>query len=277
MCGQRSGLPNCTSISNMELFKIGFITVRLVDIIDISIVTILFYRLYELLRGSIAVRILVAIVSVFITWKLVDLLDLVLLKSILDQFLGVGAIALIILFAPEIRRFLIMLGKNTIFDRALRQLSLTQQEKRYYIESLIEGVEDLKKGKLGALIVLTGSDNLERIQETGEILGSEVSEHLLYSIFLPASPLHDGAVLIDNNRVAAARCILPLTDNKDLPPELGLRHRSALGVSEQTDALVIIVSEERQEISVAYEGELERNLDRFNLEKRIRKFYGQET
>lgn len=261
----------------MELFKLGFITVRLVDIIDISIVTFLFYKLYELLKGSIAVRILGAIVLVFVTWKVVELLDLVLLKSILDQFLGVGAIALIILFAPEIRRFLILLGRNTIFDRALRQLSLTTDSHKEYIDSLIEGVEDIRKAKFGALIVLTGSDNLQPIQESGEVLGSEVSEHLLFSIFLPASPLHDGAVIIDNNRVAAARCILPITDKQDLPPELGLRHRAAVGLSEQTDALIVVVSEERSEISVVFQGEIERALDTFTLEKRIRKHYGQET
>lgn len=260
----------------MELFKIGFVTIRLVDIIDISIVTFLFYKLYNLLRGSIAFRIVTAILAVFLFWKLVDLLDLVLLKSILDPFLGVGALALIVLFASEIRRFLVIFAKNTFLDRLLQQVkvfapSSTGEE----INEIVNSIEDIKKAGLGALVVLTDTDRLIRYQETGDKLDAQLSSRLLSSIFTTTSPLHDGAVIISDHRIAAARCILPVSQNQTLPAELGLRHRAALGLAEVSHALVIVVSEERQEISIAHEGQLFRNLDLISLESRIRDFYQQ--
>ena len=255
----------------MELFNIGFVTIRLVDIIDISIVTLLFYKLYELLKGSLAIRILTGVLLIFLFWKLVDLLDMVLLKSILDQFLGVGAIALIIIFASEIRRFLLIITRNTVFDRIWQQI--TSGESNVTTHELGDAVESLRNAGVGALIILTGEDNLERIQGTGDLIGAQVSERLLNSIFQPLSPLHDGAVIIRENEILAARCVLPLTERTDLPPELGLRHRSAIGMSEQSDSLVIIVSEERKEISLAAHGDLERNIDIITLNKRIRQHY----
>lgn len=257
----------------MELFKLGFITVRLVDIIDISVVTFLFYKLYELLRGSIALRIIIAIGFVFLLWKVVELLDMLLLKSILDEFLGVGALALIIIFSAEIRRFLVLLGKNTIISRAWQQLFTSTEEASFNYDHLIDAVEEINKAELGALIVLTGSDHLESIRETGDKIGAPVSERVLYSFFLKDSPLHDGAVIIDNNSIAAARCVLPLSRSTKLPPELGLRHRAAAGVTETSDALVIIVSEERQEISLANQGQIQRNVDLISLERAIRNHY----
>ena len=256
----------------MELFKIGFISIRLIDIIDVSVVTFLFYRLYELLRGSIAIRILFALLSVFLLWKLVDLLEMVLLKSILDQFLGVGAIALIVIFAAEIRRFLVLLGRNTFLSRAWGQIFSTQASSFPYHE-LVRAVEGLAQQGLGALIVVGGQENLDRFKETGDPIGAGIAERLLLSIFLKDSPLHDGAVLIDKGQVAAARCVLPLSTQPDLPPELGLRHRSALGMSESSDALIIIVSEERREISIAKEGRLRRNIDPISLEAALRKHF----
>lgn len=254
----------------MELFKIGFVTIRLVDIIDISVVTFLFYKLYELLRGSIAIRILTAILTVFLLWKLVDLLDMVLLKSILDQFLGVGAIAVIILFATEIRRFLIILGKNTILARAWDQIFSSGASSQIDVNEIVDAIEEMVREELGALIIVAGQDSLERIQETGDPIGAAVSERLLHSIFLKDSPLHDGAVIIADNQIAAARCVLPLSTRRDLPAKLGLRHRSALGISETSDSLVIIVSEERQEVSLAREGHLRRKVDLITLEGALR-------
>jgi diadenylate cyclase len=253
----------------MELFKLGFITIRLVDIIDISVVTLLFYKLYDLLRGSLAIRILFALLTVFLFWKLVDLLEMVLLKSILDEFLGVGAIALIVIFSTEIRRFLVILGRNTLLSRAWVQVFAGQSSNFAYHE-LVRGVEDMAKSGLGALIVVAGEENLERIKETGDPIGAALAGRMLLSIFLKDSPLHDGAVLIEKNAIAAARCVLPLSIKPDLPPELGLRHRSALGMSETSDALIIIVSEERQEISLAKEGVLRRNIDPITLEAALR-------
>lgn len=257
----------------MELFKIGFITIRLVDIIDISVVTFLFYRLYDLLRGSIALRIILALLLVFVGWKVVDLLDMVLLRSILDEFLGVGALALIIIFSSEIRRFLLLIGKNTIVSRALNQLFVSAQETDFSYDDLVDAVQEIKRSELGALIVLTGQDHLESIRETGDLIGAPVSERVLHSFFLKDSPLHDGAVIIDSYEIAAARCVLPLSRDKNLPPELGLRHRAALGVTEGSDCLVIVVSEERQEISIVKQSKIQRDVDLITLEGAIRKHY----
>lgn len=258
----------------MELFKIGFVSIRLMDIIDISVVTFLFYKLYNLLRGSIAFRIVAAILAVFLFWKLVELMDLVLLKSILDPFLGVGALALIVLFATEIRRFLVIFAKNTFLDRLFQQLNVAGPiGADEDIKQILDAIEDIKKAELGALIVLTFRDQLERYQETGDKLDAEISGRLLASIFNSSAPLHDGAVIIADSRIAAARCILPISRNQSVPAELGLRHRSALGLSEVSHALVLIVSEERNEVSIAHEGTLHRNLDPISIESRIRDFY----
>lgn len=255
----------------MELFKIGFVTIRLVDIVDISVVTFLFYKVYEILRGSLALRIIIALGFVFLIWKLVELLDMLLLKSILDEFLGVGAIALIIIFAAEIRRFLLLLGRNSIFAKAWQQLFQNTNTDEFAYNDLINAMEEIKRAELGALIILTGSDRLESIRETGDLIGAPVSERVLHSFFLKDSPLHDGAVIIENNQIVAARCVLPISRDPDLPPELGLRHRAAIGVSEASDALVLIVSEERQEISIVTHGKLTRNVDLITLEAAIRK------
>ena len=259
----------------MELFKIGFVSVRLVDIIDISIVTFLFFKLYELLRGSLALRILGAILVVFFVWKVVDMLDFLLLRSIIDLFLGAGAISLVVIFAPEIRRFLVVMGKNTFLDRVFQQ-GPVGSELQALVDEILDGVEQLCNGGIGALIVITDTDNLERIQETGDRLDAEVSGRLLHSIFITASPLHDGAVVIAGGKIAAARCVLPITQSADFPPELGMRHRAALGLSETSHALILIVSEERKEVSIAFEGKLERNIDLFNVERKVLSFYNRE-
>lgn len=253
----------------MELFNIGFVTIRFIDLVDISLVTFLFFKLYEFLRGSLAIRILFAILFVFLTSKLVSLLDMVVLKSILDQFLSLGAIALIIIFSPEIRRFLLTIGKNTVLDRLWQQFSIRTRES-FDLDQVIRGAEEIRKNGLGGLIVITGNDNLRRIQETGDRIGAEISERLLFSIFVHSSPLHDGAVIINDNRVAAARCVLPVSDKMNLAAELGLRHRAALGLSETSDAMVIVVSEERHEISIAKSGTLERNVNLNTLQTRLR-------
>ncbi|MFM2376239.1 MAG: hypothetical protein RLZZ165_1336 [Bacteroidota bacterium] len=253
----------------MELFSIGFLTVRLVDLFDISVVTVLFYQLYHLLKGSIAMRILIAIMVVFFMGKLVDLLDMVVLRTILDQFIGVGAIAMIVIFSAEIRRFLILLGRNSIIAKAWEQF-FNKAETQHSYQELVKGIEEIAKAGFGALIVITGADPLDHIKETGDPIGAEVSERLLFSIFLKDGPLHDGAVVIDHNRIAAARCILPVSQSNKLAPELGLRHRAGLGLAEASDALVIVVSEERNEVSIVKEGHLSRDVDVITLEGALR-------
>ncbi|MDX2246798.1 MAG: diadenylate cyclase [Bacteroidia bacterium] len=258
----------------MELFKIGFVTVRLVDVIDISIVAFLFYKLYENLKGSLAVRVTSLIISVFLVWKLVDLLNFRLLGTILDEFLGLGAIAIVIIFAPEIRRFLSVISKNTLIDRIMRQVTSRTESDSTYRE-VVEALKSLRASGNGALIVLVGSNPLSEIQETGDRLDANITARLIYSIFQKESPLHDGAMILQNNRISAVRCILPISKNPRIDPELGLRHRSALGVTEISDSLAIVVSEERRELSIASEGELVRNIDYQEIESAISKHFQQ--
>ncbi|MEO0471534.1 MAG: diadenylate cyclase [Bacteroidota bacterium] len=254
----------------MELFKIGIVTVRLVDIIDILVVSFLFYRLYDYLRSNLAIRVTSGILSIFLVWKVVDLLNFRLLTSILDAFLGLGAIAVVILFAPEIRQFLLSISKNTLVDRILQRVTqqVAVQNNSDFLE-IADAVRALRNRGEGALIVLRGGNPLREIETSGDPIDATVSARLITSIFQKESPLHDGAMIIFNNRITAVRCILPLSENPRLDPQLGLRHRAALGVSEFSDALVIVLSEERNEISLAKEGRLIRNVQFQEVEQRI--------
>ena len=254
----------------MELFEIGFVSIRLVDIIDISVVAFLFYKLYESLKGSLAFRIIGVIISIFLFWKLVDLLEFRLLSSILDPFLSLGAIAVVIIFAPQIRQFLSEMSKNTLFDRLLRQgsfsaRSVTPNTSREIVESL----KSLRATGNGALLVLIGNNPLSDIISTGDRLDAHVNARLIYTIFQKESPLHDGAMLLTDDKIAAVRCILPISKNPRIDPELGLRHRSAVGLTEVSDALVIVASEERRELSLAEKGKLTRQVDYGEIEDAI--------
>lgn len=260
----------------MGLFEIGFVTVRLVDLLDIFLVTILFYKLYQSLRGRMAVRIIGIVLGIFLAWKIVALLEFKLLKSILDQFLGLGAIAVIIIFAPEIRNFLTNVGKNTYLDRILSQRSRRNSVEEESVRELVESLKSIKATGNGALIVLTGGDSLKDLEETGDLLDANISSRLIYTIFQKESPLHDGAMIINGNKIIAVRAILPISKRSDLDAALGLRHRSAIGVSEKTDALVIVASEERREISLAKNGQLERGVDFQVLEDAIKNHFPQQ-
>ena len=256
----------------MGLFEIGFVTVRLVDLLDILLVTILFYKLYQSLRGRMAVRIIGIVLGIFLTWRIVALLEFKLLKSILDEFLGLGAIAVIIIFAPEIRSFLSKVGKNRILDWLLGGGKRQSADEDSIIE-LIESLKSIKATGNGALIVLTGAESLKEIEETGDELNSNLSSRLIYTIFQKESPLHDGAMIIAGSRIKAVRAILPISKRANLDPALGLRHSAAIGLTEISDALVIVASEERREISLAKGGVLERAVDFQTIEEAIKRHF----
>lgn len=256
----------------MELFNVGFVTVRLVDLLDITVVSVLFYKLYQNLRGRLAIRVISVVISIFILWKVVALLDFRLLGTILDEFLGLGAIAVVIIFAPEIRTFLSAISKNTLLDRIIRQVSVGTESDAAYRE-VVDALKSLRATGNGALIIFTGSDPLLDIQETGDRLDAIIAARLIYTIFQKESPLHDGAMILHDNKIAAVRCILPISKTSDLDPELGLRHRSALGISEISDSLAIVVSEERRELSLALHGDLRRNVDYQEIEEAIKAHY----
>jgi diadenylate cyclase len=242
----------------------AFIHIRLLDIIDIILVALLFYQLYMLIRGTVAFSITMGIAVIYIFWWAVRAMQMELLSTILGSVLGVGVIALIIVFQQEIRRFLIFIGSRYVEGNRLsveKILNLRLESKpQVKIRSIMKAVMQFSLEKTGALIVIGKKSNLDMYAETGDVLNAETSSRLFVSIFNKTSPLHDGAVIVENAKVKAARVILPVTDKMDLPPEYGLRHRAGLGISEVTDSLVIIVSEETGQISIAENGILQKNI-----------------
>ena len=249
------------------LFDIGFLPVRLLDILDILIVGFLIYQIYKLLRGTIAFNIFIGVILIYAVWWLVKGLQMDLLSLILGQIVSMGLIILIIIFQPEVRRFLLILGNSTLrqrsnfFSRLLdKNLTARKEEQQQYILEIKKAILRLQKTKSGALIVFTDETNLDLFSSSGTILKAEISQLLLESIFNKNSPLHDGAVIISGNKIYAASCILPISSRPDIPKYYGLRHRAALGITEHTDVRVFIISEERGHISFAYQGEIKANL-----------------
>ncbi len=242
----------------------AFIHIRLLDIIDIILVALLFYQLYMLIRGTVAFSITMGIAVIYIFWWIVRVMQMELLSTILGSVLGVGVIALIIVFQQEIRRFLIFIGSRYVEGNRLsveKILNLRLESKpKVKVRSIMKAVMQFSLDKTGALIVIQRRSNLDMYAETGDVLNAETSSRLFVSIFNKTSPLHDGAVIVENDKVKAARVILPVTEKMDLPPEYGLRHRAGLGISEVTDSLVIIVSEETGQISMAENGILQKNI-----------------
>jgi len=260
----------------MELFHIGFLSVRLLDILDILIVAFLLYKMYQLLKGGAAMNIFTGIIAVYVLWWLfVKILDMQLLGAILGQFMSVGVLALIIVFQQEVRRFLLLIGTNSFtgkdsFTRRLMKWNWqTTKSVPVNLAPLIKACQSMAKTKTGAIIVLARKSDLEFYESTGDIMEAEVSKRLLESIFFKNSPLHDGAVIIEDNKIKAARCILPVTENTDLPAHYGMRHRAALGITEQTDAISIIVSEETGTISMAIDGQISYNISPEELERQL--------
>jgi uncharacterized protein (TIGR00159 family) len=261
----------------MDLFHIGFLPVRLIDIIDILIVTFLLYKLYSLLRGGVAVNIFVGLLFILVVyWLCVKVLKMQLLGTIIGQFMSVGFIALIIVFQQEVRRFLVLLGTNSILSRNVftRQLLpwnwASERKRGINFYPVINACKQMSRDRTGAIIVLSKSSELKFYSNTGDPMDAEVSQRLIESIFFKNSPLHDGAIIIVNNRIRAARCVLPVTEKPDMPAHLGMRHRAAIGVTEHSDAIAIIVSEETGEISYAKEGQITLNVSVEQLESFLR-------
>lgn len=254
------------------LFKIGFLEVTWVDFIDIAIVSILLYQVYKLIRDSIAVNIFLGILALYLVYLIVRAAQMELLATILGQFMGVGVLAIIILFQPEIRKFLLMIGRSTEFrENFFKNLSnwRNQYHDDFDIHEVIEAAKTLKATRTGALIVFSRDTELRYYIETGEVLDAEVTKPLLLSIFVKKSPLHDGAAIIYKGRIKAARCVLPVSENDNLPEHYGLRHRSAIGMSENTDTLVMAISEETGRLILARNGKYVRGLKLKQVERKI--------
>jgi diadenylate cyclase len=260
-------------------FNIGFLKVSLWDILDILIVAYLLYQLYKLLRGSIAFNIFIGLLLLYSSWFVVNQLNMDLLSSILDQFVKVGIIILIIIFQPEARRFLLILGNTTLrqrshfLDRILDRggmITRSQEERTKAQEAILKAVLRMSRHRVGALIVFNQNFSLEGMATGGVVLDAQISQGLIESIFAKESPLHDGAVLIDNLKIQKASTILPVSEQTDLPKSVGLRHRAAVGICEKTNAVALVVSEETGGISFAEGGQLERKLSEERLREVLR-------
>ncbi len=245
------------------LFRIGFLTVTVIDVLDIALVAYIFYKVYEFLRGSMAARMMIGLLFIILLSIVAEMLNMSGSTWIFSNLKTVWVIAFVIIFQPEFRRLLLYMGQNPILRRIV-QVSATK-----FIDEVIGAISDLSRKNFGALIVLLRDTGIRAIVETGIPLQAQVSKALILSIFNPRSPLHDGAIVVQNDVIVAAKCQLPLTENPKLDPSLGMRHRAALGLSEQTDAIILVVSEETGMISMAETGVLTRGLTEEGLKKRL--------
>lgn len=235
----------------MELFKIGFLTVKLIDVIDIIIVTYVFYKLYTIMKGTIASQIFIALVLIIGFSFVAQLINMQATGWLLSRITDIWVIAFIILFQPEIRRLLLFIGKTRV-ARIFVKANVDEN-----VNEISQACFDLRNRGWGALMVIERTTGLKNVIETGEVIQSRIKSEILISIFNPRSPLHDGAVIFKNERIEAARCLLPLSEPEKIKNKnLGTRHRAGIGITEISDAVAIIVSEERKVISVAEDGEL---------------------
>ena len=259
--------------------NIGFLEIRLIDFIDIFLVSLLLYNIYRLLRGSVAIRIFIGFLILYFFYLIVRASEMELLTNILGQFMGVGVLAVLILFQKEIRRFLLFIGKtNYIQDKRLFDVftpffsNQIRNKWNNLVNVIVDSCKLITENKSGALIVLSKDSELKYYSESGESLDAKLSKRLLLSIFNKKSPLHDGAAIIHGGKIVAARCILPVSENQNLPMNFGLRHRAAFGISEYTDALAIVISEEHGTISTFLDGKISSDLSIVNLRSIINEY-----
>jgi uncharacterized protein (TIGR00159 family) len=235
------------------------------DITDIVLMAIILFQLYRLIRGTAAFSIFIGISFIYLFWLVVKALNMELISALLGQVIGVGVIALIIVFQQEVRRFLLVIGNRYITRSRFslgRFFSSVKEEpgSTKEAEEIVRACEAMSSKRTGALIVIGRKSSLDNFSEGGEILKAQISAELLETIFFKNTPLHDGAVLIEGSLILAARCPLPITDQISLPPRFGMRHRAAIGMSEHSDALIVVVSEELGYITVADGGEIRENI-----------------
>ena len=259
----------------MLLLFLDFLKIDIFEIVDIILVAVLFYFLYRLIRGTAALNIFFGLLLFYVLWKLVVLFRMELLSELLGQFVSVGIIAIIIVFQPEIRQFLLFLGSKNPLKRANRLL--WKERSKYQnlpkINTLVKACANMSASQTGALIVLTREHNLEDYVQTGEIIDARTSRELIETIFFKNTPLHDGALVVNNQTMVAARCILPISRREDLPSSMGLRHRSAIGITELTDSIAIVVSEQTGAISYCIEGKVKQGVSYKDLKLFLERMY----
>ena len=258
-------------------FKVGFLEIDWVDFVDTLLVTILIVQVYKLMRGSMAIRVFFGFLSLYLIYLFVKAAEMELLSNILGQFMGVGVLAVIILFQQEIRKFLLLVGRTTAFQEGqfmknLRALTRTTNASKEGTSAIVDAMKTLAASKTGALIVFSKDSELKFYVESGDQMDAIISKRLLMAIFNKESPMHDGAAIIYQGKILAARCILPVTEKDDLPAHYGLRHRAGIGMSENTDTLVIAVSEETGQISAIQNGAISPNLAPAELRNSINEY-----
>jgi len=231
--------------------------IRIIDIIDIVLVAFLLYYVYRLIKGTVAINIFIGIVIIYGIWELTEILGMLMLSKILGGFLGVGMVALVIVFQQEIRRFLLMLGSTNFSAKKkfFKQFKWSKVSKSLTdIDAILDACEQMSKKKTGALIVFKRSNSLDFVITTGDKMDIEINQPIIESIFYKNSPLHDGAMIIEENKITATRVILPVNNDREIPLRFGLRHRAAVSISEKTDAVCLTVSEENGQISYINDG-----------------------
>lgn len=255
----------------------AFIVIRFLDLLDIFLVAFIMYKLYMAIKGTVAFNIFMGIFILYITWRFIDALNMELMGSLMGQVMAAGVLVLVVVFQQEIRKALLVLGSRFNLTKGFSFEHLFSKEHTSMSSEIRKEItsacEAMSESKTGALIVLTNKAELKEYIDTGETINSRVSGPLLETIFFKNSPLHDGAVIIQGEEIKAARCVLPVTKRRLKNAQLGLRHRSALGMSEATDAQIIIVSEETGYISVAINGEIEEHFSPVELYKKLEEVY----
>jgi diadenylate cyclase len=241
-----------------------------INIVDVLLVWFVFYKLITIIKGTKAVQLLKGIFVLIIARILTEFFGLNTLQWMMDQVLPFGFLAIIIIFQPELRRALEQIGRGRLFARTMMQ---EEEERDRLIEAFVKSVSYMAKRRIGALISIEKETGLSEYIETGTGMDSMITSELLINIFIPNTPLHDGAVIVQRNRIAAAGCYLPLSESPFISKELGTRHRAALGISEVTDAVTIIVSEETGAVSLTANGDIDRNLDMEEFEARLRRVW----
>lgn len=235
-----------------------FLDFSILDALDILLVAVLLYYVYKLLKGTVAINIFIGIALIVLIWKTTEALQMKMLSGLLGALLSLGAIAVLIVFQPEVRKFLLMLGSTNFANKRsfLKQLKFLKTEihTNMDVEAIVKACDAMASTKTGALIVLERNHNLDFVKSSGDKMNAQINQPIIESIFYKNSPLHDGALIVKENFIIATRVILPLS-NKNLPTRFGLRHRAAIGITEKTDALCLIVSEETGKMSYIKDGE----------------------
>jgi diadenylate cyclase len=247
----------------MELFKIGFLPIRLLDIIDVTLVAFIFYSVYMRIKDTRAVQLLAGLLILLVAAFISGWLQLQALNRLISFFGSVWLIAIVVIFSPELRRLLMHIGEWRLLSVFYRPTGFQ------VIDEVITASRILSDKSWGAIIVLTRETQLGTVIDSGTPMNAEVTYQTLVTIFTPSSPLHDLAVVIRGDRIAAASCLLPVSTSMEVDSMFGSRHRAALGIAEETDAVAVVVSEERREISIAVDGKIERNLSPTDLRSRL--------